>query len=190
MLHHALCSHNDWDWYRDLVGARYQVEAQPGRPASSYNHDETIPVAVARPHPITPGVSLTEIHDETYKGMWIAPANTVLLTTTHALADPPLAWISGYPQSRVVAIQPGHGREAHVHPGYRALVRNAIAWAGGRLAGAGRERSGSTRTPQTRPLRPRSSPSACGRAPGASVTAWTLTLPVSTHTMPGHSSSP
>jgi type 1 glutamine amidotransferase len=133
VLHHALCSHNDWDWYRDVVGARYQVEAQPGRPMSTYRHDETIPVAVAAAHPITRGVALTEIYDETYKGMWLAPTNTVLLTTTHPLADPPLAWISGYPRSRVVAIQPGHGREAHVHPGYRALVRNAIAWAGGRL---------------------------------------------------------
>jgi hypothetical protein len=133
VLHHALCSHNDWDWYRDLVGARYQIDAQPGRPASRYKHDETIPVAMARPHAITRGVALTEIHDETYQGMWLAPTNTVLLTTTHPLADPPLAWISGYSRSRVVAIQLGHGREAHVHPGYRTLVRNAIAWAGGRL---------------------------------------------------------
>jgi type 1 glutamine amidotransferase len=133
VMHHALCSHNDWDWYRDLVGARYQIDAQPGRPASSYKHDETIPIAVARPHAITRGVDLPQIYDETYKGMWLAPTNTVLLTTTHPLADPPLAWISGYARSRVVAIQPGHGREAHVHAGYRALVRNAIAWAGGRL---------------------------------------------------------
>ena len=133
VMHHAFCSHNDWDWYRDLAGARYQVEAQAGRPASSYKHDETIPVAVATPHAITRGVTLTEIYDETYKGMWISPQNTVLLTTTHPLADPPLAWISGYARSRVVAIQPGHGREVHVHPGYRALVRNAISWSGGRL---------------------------------------------------------
>jgi hypothetical protein len=133
VLHHALCSHNDWDWYRDLVGARYQVEAQPGRPASTYRHDETIPVAVAAAHPITRGVTLAEIDDETYRGMWLAPTNTVLLRTSHPRADPPLAWISGYSRSRVVAIQPGHGREAHLHPGYRALVRNAIAWAGGRL---------------------------------------------------------
>lgn len=133
VMHHALCSHNDWDWYRDLVGARYQIEAQPGRPASTYKHDETIPIAVARPHPVTRGIALTQIYDETYKGMWFAPTNTVLLTTTHPLSDGPLAWISGYAPSRVVAIQPGHGREAHVDSGYRALVRNAILWSAGRL---------------------------------------------------------
>jgi type 1 glutamine amidotransferase len=133
VLHHALCSHNDWDWYRDLVGARYLVEAQGALPASTYTHDETIPLAMARPHPITAGLALTEIVDETYKGMWLAPTNTVLLTTTHPLADPPVAWISGYDRSRVVAIQLGHGRQAHTHPGYRALVRNAILWSAGRL---------------------------------------------------------
>ena len=132
VLHHALCSHNDWDWYRDLIGARYQVEAQPGRPASSYKHDETIPIVVAHPHPITRGVALTEIYDETYKGMWISPQNTVLLTTTHPLADPPLAWISGYARSRVVAIQPGHGREAHVHP---ATARSSSTPSRGRADG-------------------------------------------------------
>jgi type 1 glutamine amidotransferase len=133
VLHHALCSYNDWDWYRDLVGARYQIQAQPGRPASTYKHDETIPIAVARPHPITRDVPLTQIFDETYKGMWFAPANTVLLTTTHPLSDGPLAWISGYAPSRVVAIQLGHGREAHLDAGYRALVRNAILWSARRL---------------------------------------------------------
>jgi type 1 glutamine amidotransferase len=132
-MHHAICSYNDWDWYRDLIGARYQVAPAAGRPASSYKHDETIPVVVARPHPVTAGLTLREIHDETYKGMWLSPHNTVLLTTTHPLADPPLAWISAYPRSRVVAIQPGHGREAHVHPDYRTLVHRAILWSAGRL---------------------------------------------------------
>lgn len=82
---------------------------------------------------MTRGLALTQIFDETYKGMWFAPNNMVLLTTTHPLSDGPLAWISGYAPSRVVAIQPGHGREAHVDPGYRALVRNAILWSAGRL---------------------------------------------------------
>jgi type 1 glutamine amidotransferase len=133
VMHHALCSHNDWDWYRDLVGGRYLLEAAPGQPASTYKHDETIPVAIAQPHPITRDVAIPQIYDETYKGMWLSPRNTVLLTTTHAFADPPLAWISAYDRSRVVAIQLGHGREAHVHPGYRTLVRNAILWSAGRL---------------------------------------------------------
>jgi type 1 glutamine amidotransferase len=133
VLHHALCSNNDWDWYRDLVGGRYLIAPQGGMPTSTYKHDETIPIAMGRPHPITRGITLTEVYDEVYKGMWISPDVTVLLTTTHPLADPQLAWISPYPKSRVVAIQLGHGRETHVQPQYRALIRNAILWSGGRL---------------------------------------------------------
>jgi type 1 glutamine amidotransferase len=133
VLHHALCSHNDWDWYRDLIGARYLLAPQNGRPASTYKHDETIPVTVTRARAITRGVTLPEVYDETYKGMWLSPQNTVLLTTTHPLADAPLAWVSPYAKSRVVTIQLGHGREAHQHPGYRTLVRNALLWSAGRL---------------------------------------------------------
>jgi uncharacterized protein len=133
VLHHALCSYNDWDWYREVVGARYLLEPQGGRPTSTYSHDETIPVALARPHPVTRGVVITEIHDEVYKGMWFSPDITVLLTTSHAKADAALAWISPYTKSRVVTIQLGHGREAHEHPGYRTLIRNAILWSASRL---------------------------------------------------------
>jgi imidazolonepropionase-like amidohydrolase/type 1 glutamine amidotransferase len=133
VLHHALCSNNDWDWYRDLVGGRYLIVPQGGMPTSTYKHEEAIPVAMGRPHPITRGITLTEVFDEVYKGMWISPDATVLLTTTHPLADPQLAWISPYQKSRVVTIQLGHGRETHVNPQYRALIRNAILWSGGRL---------------------------------------------------------
>jgi type 1 glutamine amidotransferase len=133
VLHHAICGNNDWDWFRDLVGGRYLLAPQGGKAASTYKHDETIPIAMASPHPITRGVVLTELYDETYKGMWLSPQNTILLTTTHPLADPPLAWISPYQQSRVVTIQLGHGREAHTNAGYRALVRNSILWSAAKL---------------------------------------------------------
>ncbi len=82
---------------------------------------------------MTNGVEMPEIFDETYKGMWISPDATVLLRTTHPLADPPLAWISPYARSRVVVIQLGHGSEAHRHAGYRRLVKNAVMWTAGRL---------------------------------------------------------
>lgn len=73
-------------------------------------------------------MTLTRIHDETYKGMVISPTNTVLLATSHPTSDGPLAWVSAYPRARVVYIQLGHGAEAHRDPGYRALVRNAVRW--------------------------------------------------------------
>jgi type 1 glutamine amidotransferase len=128
VLHHAIVSYQDWPWYRELVGGRY-IEAAGGRPGSSYLHDQEIDVAIAARHPVTEGVVLRRIHDETYKGMDIAPGNTVLLTTDHPASDRPLAWVSAYARARVVYVQLGHGAEAHRDPGFRRLVLNAMRWA-------------------------------------------------------------
>jgi type 1 glutamine amidotransferase len=128
VLHHAIVSYQDSDWYRDLVGGRYLQSASAGRRASTFLHDVDMNVRVVTPHPITRGVTLTHLHDETYKGIWIAPTNTVLLATDHATSDGPVAWVSAYKPARVVYIQLGHGAEAHRDAGYRALVRNAVMW--------------------------------------------------------------
>jgi hypothetical protein len=133
VLHHAIISYQDSDWFRDLVGGRYFLAPQGDHQPSSYLHDVDMSVRVVTPHPITRGITLTRIHDETYKGMWIAPSNTVLLATDHATADGPLAWVSAYKPARVVYIQLGHGTEAHRDAGYRTLVRNALMWVSGRL---------------------------------------------------------
>jgi type 1 glutamine amidotransferase len=127
-LHHAIVSYPGCPWYRELVGGQYLQQPSGDRPASTYLHDQDIDVRPVTPHPITRGVTLTRVHDETYKGMWIAPTNTVLLATSHSTSDGPLAWVSAYPRARVVYIQLGHGEEAHRDPGYRALVRNAVRW--------------------------------------------------------------
>jgi type 1 glutamine amidotransferase len=126
-LHHAIVSYQDWPWYRELIGGQY-VDATPGRPGSTYLHDQDLNVRVVTRHPVTEHVTMSRIHDETYKGMAIASTNTVLLETDHATSDGPLAWVSAYAGARVVYIQLGHGPEAHRDPGYRRLVLNAIRW--------------------------------------------------------------
>jgi len=133
VLHHAIISYQDSDWFRDLVGGRYFLAPQGDHQPSSYLHDVDMNVRVVTPHPITRGITLTRIHDETYKGMWIAPTSTVLLATDHETSDGPLAWVSAYKPARVVYIQLGHGTEAHRDAGYRALVRNAAMWVSRRL---------------------------------------------------------
>jgi type 1 glutamine amidotransferase len=129
VIHHAIVSYPDWDWYRDLIGGRYFEQPQGGHAASTYRHDERMRIDVARAHPVTEGLTPFTVLDETYKGMWLAPTNTVLLTTDNPTGDPPVAWVSAYPRSRVVTIQPGHGPESHRDASYRRLVLNAIRWA-------------------------------------------------------------
>jgi len=132
VIHHAIVSYPDWDWYRDLIGARYLESPAAGMPASTYRHDESMRVVVGRAHPVTAGLTDFTLLDETYKGMWLAPTNTVLLTTDNPTADPPVAWVSAYDRARVVTIQLGHGPESHRDPSYRQLVGNAMTWVAGR----------------------------------------------------------
>jgi type 1 glutamine amidotransferase len=89
-------------------------------------------VEVAAEHPVNQRVTGFRILDETYKGMWISPDVQVLLTTDHPTSDGPVAWIGPYEKARVVYIQLGHGREAHLNPAFRRLVRNAVLWTAGR----------------------------------------------------------
>lgn len=128
VLHHALANYNAWAWWtQELVGGSYRLKE------SKFQHDVEMDVQPVADHPLLRGVGPMRIEDETYKEMWISPGVKVLLKTDHPASDGPVAWISPYANSRVVAIQLGHGRTAHVHPGYRRLVQNAILWSAGRM---------------------------------------------------------
>ncbi len=134
VLHHAILNYGSWSWwYREVVGGKYLLKPEDNMPASTYKHDQEMLVRPATRHPIIDGIGPIQIRDETYKGMWISPRNTILLTTDNPTSDGPVAWISPYSKSRVVYIELGHDAEAHHNPAYRALVRNAIFWSSGRL---------------------------------------------------------
>jgi type 1 glutamine amidotransferase len=128
VLHHAICSFNDWDWYRDLVGGRYLRKPQGGMPASTYKHDLDLTVKPVAKHPVVAGLPEFHIVDEGYKGKWMSPDVKVLLVAQHAENDGPVAWIGPYAKARVVGLQLGHDRAAHENPLFRTLVKNAILW--------------------------------------------------------------
>lgn len=134
VLHHAIADYQDWPWWwRQVVGGKYLLKADGDLPGSTYKHDQEFSILPAAPHPITAPLGRLHVWDETYKGLWISPDVKVLLETDHPLNDRPVAWISPYKKSRVLYIQLGHGREAHLHDGYRTLVRRAVLWSAGRL---------------------------------------------------------
>jgi hypothetical protein len=134
VLHHALLDYNGWPWwYREVVGGRYLVKPDGDMPASTFKHDEDQVITPVVAHPVTRGIGIVHIQDETFKGVWISPSVKVLLRTNNPTSDGPVAWISPYEKSKVVVIQLGHDHHAHQHPAYRALVRNAILWSAGRL---------------------------------------------------------
>jgi type 1 glutamine amidotransferase len=133
VLHHAIADYNDWPWWSEVVGGKYLLKPEGGRPGSTYKHDEDELVEPVEPHPITRGIGPIHVVDETYKGKWISPDVKILLKTSNPNDDGPIAWISSYTKSRVVYIELGHDRLAHRHPAYQDLVHRAILWSAGRL---------------------------------------------------------
>lgn len=133
-IHHSIASFNTWPWwYEEVIGGKYLLKPEGGRPASTYKHDEEMFVRPAAQHPIIAGLGPMHLRDEAYKGKWISPKVKVLLTTDNPNDDGPVTWISPYEKSRVVYIELGHDRHAHEHPAFRTLVKQAILWAAGKL---------------------------------------------------------
>lgn len=134
VLHHAIADFGSWPWWSEqVVGGKYLLKPEAGRPASTYIHGEDVFVRAIGSHPITRGLAPLHLRDETYHGMWISPQAHVLLETSNPTSDGPVAWVGPYDKSRVVYIQLGHDRFAQQNPDYQELVHRAIMWAGGRL---------------------------------------------------------
>ncbi len=127
VMHHALCSFDGQDWWRQVTGGHYPQKG------GSYQHDRDLTAKRVKDHPVVAGIPASwAVHDETYKGLKFADGNNVLVSTDDTTADGPLVWISAWAKARVVSIQPGHNRESHYDPIFRRLVHNAINWSAGR----------------------------------------------------------
>lgn len=134
ILHHGLVDYSDWQWWwEEVMGARWLKTGGPGTKwKTTWKHDVEILAYPVGEHPVTAGVGPMRIWDETYKGMWLSPDIKVLMRTDEPTSDGPLVWLSPYRKSRVVIIELGHDRSAHLHPGYRKLVTNAVRWSAGK----------------------------------------------------------
>ena len=133
VLHHALADYQDWPEALEIIGGRYYLApaTRDGRevPASTYRHDVEVPVRVAdAEHPVTAGLADFVLRDEVYGGYEVLPRVHPLLTTDQPESSPILAWAHMWGNSRVVAIQPGHGRSSYEDPNYRRLLLQAIRW--------------------------------------------------------------
>jgi type 1 glutamine amidotransferase len=134
VIHHALVSYQDWDWYgKELVGARYVLNEEPGVPKSNYEHDVTMRIVPVGDHPIVQGIAPFPLVDETYGKMQYQPGLKVLLRSDAPGGDGMVAWISPYAKSRVVVMQLGHDHQAHDNPQFREVFRRCVLWAGQRL---------------------------------------------------------
>ncbi len=132
VLHHALADYNDWPWWwQDVVGGRYILDNSDSRGSTFQQGVEMFVRPVAK-HPVVAGLSPLHHIDEAYKQMWYSPDIEVLLRADVPESDGPVAWVSPYKPSRVVAIQLGHDRQVFLYPGFRDLIHRALLWTGGR----------------------------------------------------------
>ena len=130
VLHHALGSYNDWEWWwRKVVGAKYQMTDIDNLPKSNYKQGEIIDLAPQKSHFITDQVGKFTLLDETYKNLWISKNIQILYRTSNPSGDGPVVWISPLKTSKVVVIQPGHAHAAHSDENYRNLIFQSILWA-------------------------------------------------------------
>ena len=133
VVHHALVSYQQWDWYGlELVGGRYLLEPRNSFPKSLYEHDVTQVVRPVSTHSIVAGMQPFRLVDETYERMQIVPSAHILLRTDAKGSNDPVAWVSPYQQSRVVALQLGHDRQAIATAAYQQFFHRALRWVGRR----------------------------------------------------------
>jgi type 1 glutamine amidotransferase len=133
VLHHALLNFQTWSWWsEEVVGGRYRLQREQGRPSSGVKNGQDFIASPVGTHPVLNGINPFHVTDEAYNNMYFSDRIKPLLTTDNPASDINLAWIGPCRTSRVVAIQLGHGPTIFDHPSYRTLVHNAIVWAAGR----------------------------------------------------------
>jgi type 1 glutamine amidotransferase len=137
VMHHALCSYQNWPEYERIVGGKYLMNEEKGADGiatkSDYQHDVEIPVKViGGNHPVTAGLKDFVIHDEIYIGFRVRPDVTPLLTTSDPRSGKPLAWTRTQGKSRVGFLQLGHDHSAFQNENYRLLVARFIRWTSAR----------------------------------------------------------
>jgi uncharacterized protein len=132
-LHHSICAYDDWPEYFNIIGGKYfhKPTVINGReyPACSYIHDMHFTVRIEdKKNPVTSGLSDFEIFDETYKGYYIEPGVTPLLTTDESSSNHVIGWATEYGKARVVTLQSGHDVPTFENPSFRKLLKQSIEW--------------------------------------------------------------
>ena len=130
-FHHSLVSYQNWDKFEKIIGGRYYDETRytgaPDNGFSTYLHDTSITVEIkAKNHPATKGLEDFELFDEVYGNFKVLPTVVPLIGTDHPKSSPVIGWENQYKASKIIYIQPGHGKACWGNENYRKLLSQAI----------------------------------------------------------------
>ncbi|MBL8175001.1 MAG: ThuA domain-containing protein [Bryobacterales bacterium] len=129
VLHHALCSYQNWDTYNQITGYRMRDKPDGALPAFTFVHDVHFPLQrLAAQHPVLQDVPDFDVFDETYGRVFLEGGSQPLMVTNNATSMPVVVWTRTFMLSRLVMIQPGHGPQIFANPHYRRLLSNAVRW--------------------------------------------------------------
>lgn len=133
VLHHSICAYDDWPEYWNIIGGKYFHRAttfnRKEYAACSYIHDIHFRVKTAgNSHPVTKGIRDFDIFDETYKGYYVAPDVTPLLTTDEPSSNSVIGWSKTYGKSKIVVLQSGHDVPTFENPNFRKLLKQSVEW--------------------------------------------------------------
>ena len=131
LVHAALWySWSDWPEYnRDLVGGGSRSHDRFGEFEVTVHTDPQSPLTAGLPGSF-------RIHDELYHHVrnpeGVPPLVLATGRSPHDGREFPVVWLSQHREGRIACITLGHDGQAHSHPAYRQLLKQAALWAGGR----------------------------------------------------------
>ncbi len=130
VLHHALGSYNNWEWWwKEVIGGKYQMKECDTLSKSDFKLGEVINMLSQKDHAITNELGGFTLMDETYRNLWISKEVEILYWTDNPNSDGPTVWISPFEKSKIIIIQPGHANSAHLDINYKKLIYLSILWA-------------------------------------------------------------
>jgi type 1 glutamine amidotransferase len=133
VLHHSICAFDDWEEYWHIIGGKYfhnpTIVKGTEYPACTYVHDLHFKASVVDiSNPVTKGIRDFELFDETYKGYWVDPDVTPILTTTDTTSNHVIGWTKTYGKARIVTLQSGHDSPTFENPAFRQILKQSIEW--------------------------------------------------------------
>ena len=129
-LHHSLVSYQHWKEFEEMIGGRYVENVKEDeKNQSTYRHDTWVSISSANQyHPITKGLGGFELFDEVYGNVRISENVVPLLETKHPESSPIIGWENSFNLSKIVYLQPGHGKQSFQSPEFRKLVFQTIGF--------------------------------------------------------------
>jgi len=132
-LHHALVSYQNWDKFKFIIGGKYyeknKFNGVPEKGYSTYLHDTEIAVNILPDkHPVVNGLNDFTLFDEVYGNVEVLPTVHPLIGTSHPQSSKIIGWEHECASSRIIYLQPGHGKETFADANYRKLLRQSILY--------------------------------------------------------------